>query len=175
MAKFDLELKKKFVELMESNKHSINTAANELGISEASGKRWWKMYHLHGEEGLSMKSGTYSGEFKVHVVKYMQENHLSSRDASAIFGIPSNATILKWERIYSEEGESGLLAESRGRPQKHDMKKDKNKLESNSLNNEIGENLLSEVKRLRAEVAYLKKSIALKEEKQSLQIKKRQW
>ncbi|WP_276515609.1 hypothetical protein [Tissierella carlieri] len=40
MIKFDLELKKKFVALMESNKYSINTAANELGISVSSGKRW---------------------------------------------------------------------------------------------------------------------------------------
>ena len=101
MIKFDLKLKKKFVALMESNKYSINTAANELGISVSSGKRWWKMYQLHGDEGLSMKSGTYSGEFKLHVVKYMHKNHLSVREESAMFGIPSHATLLKWEQIYT--------------------------------------------------------------------------
>ena len=173
MIKFDLELKKKFVALMESNKYSINTTANELGISVSSGKRWWRMYQLHGDEGLSMKSRTYSGEFKRHVVKYMHENHLSVREASAMFDIPSHATLLKWKQIYTMEGESVLLIENRGRPRKYDMKKDKIKLEDNSNNNHTKEDLILEVKRLRAEVAYLKKSIALKEEKRSLQTKKR--
>lgn len=36
------------------------------------------MYQLHGDEGLSMKSGTYSGEFKIHVVKYLESYLLSS-------------------------------------------------------------------------------------------------
>ena len=80
-----------------------------------------------------MKSGTYSGEFKVHVVKYMHENHLSINEASAIFGIPSDATLLKWEQIYFEKGESGLFTDNRGKSRKNNMKKDdKVKLDDNS-------------------------------------------
>lgn len=175
MTKYNLELKKKFVKLMKFKKYSISAASNELGISISVGKRWWKMYQIHGNEGLSMKSGKYSGEFKVHVIEYMYKNCLSVSEASAMFGIPSDATLLKWERKYSLEGQSGLLLERRGRPRKSDMEKEKPELEYNTNNSETKDDLILEVKRLKAEVAYLKKSIALKEEKRSLKTKKKQW
>ncbi|MBU5254597.1 helix-turn-helix domain-containing protein [Tissierella praeacuta] len=176
MTKFNLEVKKKFVELIESNKYSIHMAFQELGISRSVAKRWWKRYEIHGLEGLSMKSGTYTGEFKLYVVKYMHENHLSVNEATAIFGIPGDATLLKWKRIYYEEGESGLFTNNRGRTCKDDMTKDgKVKLDANSHIGETEEELELEVKRLRAESCLLKKLIALKEEKKSLQTRKNQW
>lgn len=172
MTKFNEEIKKKFIELMESKKHSISSAANEIGISISVGKRCWKMYNNHGYEGLIMKSGNYSGEFKVNAVKYMHENHLSINEASANLGIPSHATLLKWERIYYEEGEEGLLVEKRGRPNKS-MSKNTTKTPKNS-SKEKEEDLIAEVQRLRAENAYLKKYNALVQEKQRLQTKKKQ-
>lgn len=45
---------------------------------------------------LSMDSGKYTGELKIHVVKYMHENHLSLAEVSAMFGISSSSTLLKW-------------------------------------------------------------------------------
>ncbi len=150
MTKFNLELKKKFIEMIESNNYSIGNASKELGISDSSGERWWKMYQIHGYKGLSMKTGKYSGEFKIHVVKYMYENHLSVSEASAMFGIPSHETLLKWESIYTLEGESGLMTEKRGRPRK--IKKIE--LEDNFNDNEANEDIMLEVKRLRAEIAY---------------------
>ncbi len=70
MTKFNLDVKKKFIELMESNKYSIQAATKELGVSKKLGNRWWKLYQIHGYAGLSMSSGEYTGEFKIHVVKY---------------------------------------------------------------------------------------------------------
>lgn len=173
MTKFNLETKKKFIELVESNKHSIGSASKEIGISESVGKRWWKMYNNHGYEGLIMKSGSYSGEFKLNAVKYMHNNHLSINEASAKLGIPSDATLLMWERIYYEEGEEGLLAERRGRPKKP-MNNKSIKLPNNkNISKETEEDLIAEVQRLRAENAYLKKYNALVQEKQSLRVKKK--
>lgn len=171
MTKFNEEIKKKFIELMESNKHSTVSAAKELGISRSVGKRWWKMYSNHGYEGLIMKSGSYSGEFKLNAVKYMHNNNLSINEASARLGIPSNATLLMWERIYYEEGDEGLLIEKRGRPKKS-MNKNSMKTPKN-ISKEREEDLIAEVQRLRAENAYLKKYNALVQEKQSLQAKKK--
>ena len=172
MTKFNEEIKKKFIELMKSNKHSISSAAKEIGISNSVGKRCWKMYSIHGYEGLIMKSGNYSGEFKINAVKYMRENNLSIQEASAKLGIPSHTTLLKWERIYYEEGEEGLLVEKRGRPNKP-MSKNTTKTPKNS-SKEKEEDLIAEVQRLRAENAYLKKYNALVQEKQRLQAKKKQ-
>jgi transposase len=49
----------------------------------------------------------------------MHNNILSSRETSARLSIPSDVTLLKWERIYYEEGEAGLFNENRGRPNKN--------------------------------------------------------
>ncbi len=119
-----------------------------------------------------MKAGNYSSIFKVNAVKYMHENHLSIGEASANLGIPSETTLLKWERIYYEEGEEGLLVERRGRPKKS-MSKNTTKTPKNS-SKEKEEDLIAEVQRLRAENAYLKKYNALVQEKQRLQAKKKQ-
>lgn len=173
MTKYNLDIKRKYIELIESNKHSIRTAAKELGVSRSVGHRWWQMYQTHGYEGLSMDPKKYTGEFKIHVVKYMHENHLSLAEASAMFVIPGSTTLAKWECIYNAEGESGLLLKRCGRLRKSDMKIEK-AIEENSNNNKTNDDLMLEVARLRAEVDYLKKAIALKEEKKSLQTKKRQ-
>jgi hypothetical protein len=44
------------------------------------------MYTIHEFERLLIKSGTYSGEFKVNAVKYMHSNILPSKEASARLG-----------------------------------------------------------------------------------------
>jgi len=102
MTKYNDKIKRDFIESVKSNKHSLASAAKELGVNESAGKRWWKIYSIHGVKGLNMKSGTYTGEFKVNAVKYMHNNMLSGREASARLGIPSDVTLLKWERIYYE-------------------------------------------------------------------------
>lgn len=175
MTKYSLETKIRFIELMKTNKYSIGTAADSVNASNSVAERWWKMYSIHGLEGLSMKSGNYDGKFKIHVIKYMHENHLSVNEASAIFGIPSDATLLKWERIYYEQGEEGLLLERRGRPKEVNMKSNSKNAKPKKLDKNMEADLINEIQRLRAEVAYLKKSIALKEAKENLLIKKKQW
>jgi transposase len=135
--------------------------------------RWWQRYEIHGEASFSMKPKKYTGEFKIEVVKYMHDNHFSLEEASAIFGILGSSTLFNWERIYFKEGEKGLLVDRPGRLRKEVMKKDKIESEINSLNKKSKENLILQVQHLKAEVDYLKKSIALKEEKMGLQTKKK--
>lgn len=167
MTKHTIETKRKLIELIKENNHSIGSAARELGVTKSIAKRWMKMYEFHGYEGLTMKSGTYTGEFKVSVVKYMHTNCLSIHEASAKFGIPTHTTLLKWERIYYEEGAQGLMTDKRGRPRKNMDEKPKTPKKTE-------EDLIAEVQRLRAENAYLKKYNALVQEKRNLRTKKSQ-
>ena len=162
MTKYTVETKRKLIELIESKNHSISSAAKEVGVSESLAKRWMRMYEFHGYEGLSMKLHTYSGEFKINVVKYMHVNHLSVSETSAKYGIPSDATLLKWERIYYEEGSQGLLIDRRGRPQKVMNTKPKTVKKTE-------EDLIAEVQRLRMENDYLKKYIALARDERNLE------
>lgn len=94
----------------------------------------------------------YTPEFKIKVVETMQKEHLSYREAARQFEIPHHNMVANWERIYLEEGAEGLRIERRGR---------KVTGRSPKLKKKVEEDLISEVQRLRAENAYLKKLNAL--------------
>jgi transposase-like protein len=107
------------------------------------------------------KNKVYSPEFKIAVVKAMREQHFGCETAVRKFEINSNihngsSTVRRWERIYLEEGEAGLMEEKRGRKSTGRPKK---------LKPEVEEDLIAEVQRLRAEVEYLKKLDALVRER----------
>ena len=95
----------------------------------------------------------YTGEFKQKVVETMMREKLSYKEAARQFDVSQDTVVAKWERIYLEEGPEGLYIERRGRSSKGRPPK--------KLKPEIEEDLLTEVQRLRAENAYLKKLNAL--------------
>lgn len=97
-------------------------------------RRWIHLYEIHGAEGFRKPTGTYSGEFKVHVVEYMHEKNMSHVETANHFCIPSDPTVAKWERIYYEEGPEALLEERRGR--QNMGKKKFSKLKKNVNENE---------------------------------------
>ena len=104
------------------------------------------------------KSKKYTGEFKVNVIKTIKDENLSYSEALKRFDIPSHSTILRWERIYLEEGEDALYEERRGRTKSSDgIRKGRPK----KLSNEIENDLIKENQRLRMENEYLKKLDAL--------------
>jgi transposase len=109
---------------------------------------------------------TYSGEFKQKVVEDLRENHLSYSEAKRKYNITGNRSIQKWERIYLEEGPEGLYIERRGRA---NMASGVRKGRKPNLDKKVGEDLIAENQRLRAEVAYLKKlqALVIEEERQN--------
>ncbi|MDR0904140.1 MAG: helix-turn-helix domain-containing protein [Ruminococcus sp.] len=107
------------------------------------------------------KNKVYSAEFKIAVVKAMREQHLGYTEVGRMFEIArsphhGDTAIRRWERIYLEEGEEGLMEEKRGRKSTGRPKK---------LKPEVEEDLIAEVQRLRTEVEYLKKLDALVQER----------
>ena len=113
-------------------------------------------YKQFGPEGLSLKHCSYSGAFKLSVIEYMHQNHLSLSQAAVKFGIPMDTTVGKWERIYYEEGPEALFRDNRGRPKTMNSKQSRKKLPK-----QTEEDLIAEVQRLRMENEYLKKLQAL--------------
>ena len=106
----------------------------------------------------------YTPEFKKMVVETMEREHLSVRSAMKEFGINDHKIIERWERIYLEEGPEGLAIERRGRRSTGEPKE---------LPEEVEEDLLAEVQRLRAENDYLKNLQALVLEDERRQRRKR--
>lgn len=111
------------------------------------------------------KQKRYSAEFKIGVIMDMREHHLGYREtARKYWGVSRGEdlnymnNVIRWERIYLEEGVEGLMKERRGRacsaggtikgrPPKLDKK--------------VEEDLIAENQRLRMEIEYIKKLSAL--------------
>ena len=107
----------------------------------------------------------YTPEFKKLVVETMQKEKLSYSEAARRFEISDHKRVAAWERIYLTEGPEGFAIERRGRCSKGRPSK--------QLPKEVGEDLLAEVQRLRAENDYLKNLQALVLEDERRRRKKR--
>lgn len=152
--KYSYEEKLNSVLSVEFDNQPLSQVAKELGTHPEHLRRWVKRYILYGEKGLRMRQGSYTGEFKMSVIGDMHKNHLSLREVALKFGIPSESTVLQWNRIYSKEGSLGLCQNKRGNMKKHIPP------ENSSSNN-----LQEELEYLRTENAYLKKLRVLVKER----------
>ena len=165
MSKYSSEFKLEVVKYCVEQYHSYPDAAKHFNIpSETSVLYWVRRYKEKGVEGLlKNKKSLYSGEFKQNVVEYMHKNHLSATETAIKFNLAQHAVVLKWERIYYEEGPQALYTERRGIAKKMGLKNKKNE----------NEDLLEEVQRLRMENEYLKKLNALVQERIKRENKKK--
>ena len=143
---------------------------NIFGIPSVENVRQWcKKYEIYGPKGLIKNQKTkYSGEFKQNVVEYMHTNHISASKAAIQFNLGSVNCILKWERIYYEEGPQALYRNRSGRKKKMSSKSKKKELRK-----EVEEDLIAENERLRMENEYLKKLNALVQERIKRENKKK--
>ena len=108
----------------------------------------------------------YTPEFKKLVVETMMKEKMSYRETARQFEISNHHRVQDWERIYLTEGPEGFAIERRGRSSKGRPPKQLPK-------QEVEEDLLAEVQRLRAENDYLKNLQALVLEDERRQRRKR--
>lgn len=106
----------------------------------------------------------YTAEFKQEVIETMQREHLNYVETAERFQI-RHKRVQDWERIYLTYGTEGFYMERRGRGGKGKPAK---------LPEDVEEDLLAEVQRLRAENAYLKnlQALVLKDERRQ---RKKRW
>ena len=107
------------------------------------------------KKGQIFKS--YSPEFKISVIMDLRENHLGLRETERKYHV-QHSVILKWERIFLEEGAEALMKERRGRACKASGTQ---KGRPPKLDKQVEEDLIAENQRLRMEIEYLKKLSAL--------------
>ena len=106
------------------------------------------------------KNKNYSAEFKISVIMDMRENHLGYRETARKYGLVTSSmggaisTLHRWERIYLEEGATGLITERRGR-------KSTGRPRKKPLDKCVEEDLIAENPRLKMEIEYLKNLSAL--------------
>ena len=168
MSKYSNEFKLKVIKYYLEEHHSYPECCKKFNIpSYTPIRRWVERYRMHGVEGIfKQQISSYGGKFKQNVVEYMRENHLSATETANHFRLAGADRVLKWERIYYEEGPQALYLQQRGRPRKMNSKKNKKNVNEN-------EDLLEEVQRLRMENEYLKKLNALVQERIKQENKKK--
>ena len=117
----------------------------------------------------------YSPEFKLSVILYMRNNHLSYHETirkywgNDVYEQNYIKQVQRWERKYLEEGIEGLEKENRGRPTVNGKKRGR----PPKLDKQVEEDLIAENQRLRMEIEYLKKLNALVQERIERERKKK--
>ena len=134
--------------------------ARRLGVSAETVREWQKMYRVIGRDGLvamGAKRASYDYETKVGAARAVVDGGMSKPEAMVRFGIASATPLKQWCRLYREGGVQALKPKPKGRP--------KGSVRAVAPTRE--EELEERVRKLEAQVAYLKKSIALKAQRRS--------
>jgi transposase len=158
--KYDYAFKLECVELVTKEYYSCESVSNKKGISESNIRKWVSFYRKYGKAGLfPRKNCIYSIDFKQNVLLSIENDLLSLREACLKFNIPTDSTIIKWKRDFTNFGLEGLQPKPKGRPKSMSNFKRKKRKSDKPLTRE--EELLLENEALRCELDYLKKLQAL--------------
>ena len=152
----DRLLRERAVEMFERG-FGYRLTAGRLGVSAETVREWQKMYRVIGRGGLlamGVKRAKYDYETKVAAARAVVDGGMSKPEAMVRFGIASATSLKKWCRLYREGGAQALKPKPKGRPK-------------GAVPPTREEELEERVRKLEAQVAYLKKSIALKAQRRS--------
>ena len=167
--KYNYAFKLRCVDEVLKHHGSVCSVATANGFDESNLRKWIGFYRKYGPDGLlPRKNQSYDIDFKLKVLQTIDKELLSLRQACVMFNIPSDSTLIQWQRIYSRYGKAGLSNKAKGRPSMN-FKRVKKKSDK-PLTRE--EELLKENEALRAENALLKKFNALIQAKELQQLKK---
>jgi transposase len=163
--RYDDGFRREALELIKSGAGKA-TLVRRLAIPVYTARNWIGLYRSNGEEAVMGGGGSrrYDWETKVAAARDHVENGLTKTEAMARHGIASIASLERWCRDYRSGGPEALRPKPKGRPKG-----------SGSPTKEMTreQELERRVRKLEAENAYLKKSIALKAEKRSRTERKR--
>lgn len=155
MAKvYSYETRVKAIELFERGL-GRNSISKKLGISRDLAKRWAAAYRAVGREvflEMGAKRRNYDFETKVAAASAVVDDGRPKAEVMREYGIVSRSPLDDWCREYRAAGAEGLRPRPKGRPK------------AGSAPATREEELEREIRKLEAQVAYLKKSIALKAE-----------
>ena len=135
------------------------SVAGSLGIPAEAVRKWQQTYRATGRDGLLKMGEKHSRcdfETKVAAARAVVDGGMAKPEAMGRFGIASATPLKQWCRLYRGGGAEALRPRPRGRPRG-----------SGAAPTTREQELEREVRRLEAQVAYLKKSMALKAELRS--------
>ncbi len=136
-----------------------DAVACALGIPSCAVRKWHETFRAVGREVLldMGKARSYDWETKVAAASAVVDSGRAKPEVMREFGIASKSPLDSWCRKYRECGAEALRPKPKGRP--------KGSVRAVPPTRE--EELEERVRKLEAQVAYLKKSIALKAQRRS--------
>ena len=172
MTKYDPAFKLKLVkQCLASDSH--NKIAVENGIGYSLLQRWVRSYQQHGRSGLARKYSRFGAQFKLDVLKQIEQQGLSDQQAAILFDIRGQNCVGEWKKLYHSGGIDALKPH-RERESAMPPKPSSESIQPCLSDDERSrQELLKELNYLRAENAYLKKLDALIQEQTSARAKKR--
>lgn len=170
--KYSYEYKKQCVELYRQGKWPETPEGVNRDRFHHAVVEWHRLEKACGTEALRHKkqNKAWTAEEKYELVAKVLAG-ASCTEAAIAAGIDSGL-LYRWVRCYKMKGYQGLVSQRQGRPPKEpDMKKKIVPAELTPLEREEMICLRAENERLRAEIAVVKKEIALREERCAAQLK----
>ncbi|WP_157059272.1 helix-turn-helix domain-containing protein [Viridibacillus arvi] len=116
MPKFTVEDKLGAVNRYQLGIESINSIAKSVGTARSNLLNWIKQYETNGIEAFVKSYTSYSLEFKLDVLNYMNETGTSSINTAALFNISSPGMIRNWKMKFEVGGYDALISKKKGRP-----------------------------------------------------------
>ncbi len=155
----------KAVKLILEEAYSIGQVARQFGVERKQIRTWLQFYQAHGVCSVrALKpSQPYSAEFKLSVIKYIEEKDVTLLTAAVHFGI-SESAVSQWLIQYELYGLSSFYEGI----EKAEKKRKRMKIKSSDKfpkRERSEKELLEELEYLRAENAYLKKLRTLVQER----------
>ena len=165
MKKYQTEFKLEVVKSFLAGEGGAKLLSRQWSVPEEKVRTWVSHYRLHGLDGLRPKRSAYSEQFKLQVLSHQDREQLSSRQVAAVYDIRNPNQVVVWRRDLQEGGLPALGSTKQGHPT---MKPEqRSPALPDTVPADSAQALLEENKRLRAEVAYLKKLQALIRAKRS--------
>lgn len=120
MTKISIETKLKAVETYANGNFSLTFVSHQYGIARLDFQIWVGIYARFGK-GPLLSPPQVTGDFRLNLVKWKQENLASIPETCIHFGFRSPSSVFQWERRYNQCGPEALLALCRGRKSKNEQ------------------------------------------------------
>jgi transposase len=163
MAKYTDKQKLEAVEAYRRGSGGLLATAQAHGVGIDSLRKWVAAYSAHGAAGVVTKKrgSNYDLEFKLEVLRRMNEEGISSRQAAALFNIRRLNKVAEWSRLYAVHGVAALQPGWKEEPPMTKTPRRRNDVDALPDEQRSREELLRDLQQLRLENAYLKKVQAL--------------
>lgn len=120
MTRISIKTKLKAVEEYANGSTNLAEVRTKYGIAKLDFRIWVGIYARFGK-GPLLNPPKVTGDFRLNLVKWKQENLASISETCIHFGYRSPGSVYQWECLYNKQGPQALLGLRRGRKPKNDQ------------------------------------------------------